>query len=223
MIVRIGVIDSGGPSTEIEGSLAFRADGVVEPCVPDRLGHGTKVAQVIRNSCSDVVITHAQVFHERPVTSALQVAMAIDWFVSQPAPYRMDIICMSLGLTADRASLREVIHRASTQKLLLVAASPARGIACYPAGYDNVIGGTGDARCQWEQLSRLGPRLFGAWSNSPEHGGTGMAGASLGAARVAGYLARILMEEGRSLEFKEALSLMGQRCDYFGVERRVSS
>jgi hypothetical protein len=222
MVVRIGVIDSGGPLTEIEGSLAFRADGVVEPCVPDRLGHGTKVAEVIRNSCRDIVITHAQVFHERPVTSALQVAMAIDWFVSRPAPYQVDIICMSLGLAADRASLREAIHRASAQKVLIVAASPARGIACYPAGYDSVIGGTGDTRCQWEQLSRLGPRLFGAWSNSPEHGGKGMAGASLGAARVAGYLAKILMEEGRALEFKEALSLMGERCDYFGAEKRIS-
>lgn len=221
MVIRIGVIDSGGPLTDIEGSLAFRADGVVEPCVPDRLGHGTKVAEVIRNSCSDVVITHAQVFHERPVTSALQVAMAIDWLVSRPAPYRIDIICMSLGLAADRESLREAIHRASTQKMLIVAASPARGVACYPAGYDSVIGGTGDARCQWEQLSRLGPRLFGAWSNSPEQGGTGMAGASLGAARVAGYLANILMEEGRALEFKEVLSLMGERCHFFGAEKRI--
>lgn len=222
MVIRVGVIDSGGPLTEIQGSLAFRADGVVEPCVPDRLGHGTKVAEVIRNSCSDVVITHAQVFHDRPVTSALQVAMAIDWLVSQPASDRMDIICMSLGLAADRASLREAIDRASAQKVLIVAASPARGVVCYPAGYDSVIGGTGDARCQWEQLSRLGPRLFGAWSNSPVHGGTGMAGASLGAARVAGYLAKIFLEEGRALEFKEALSLMGERCDYFGAEKRFS-
>lgn len=222
MVVRIGVIDSGGPLTEIEGSLAFRTEGVVEPCVPDRLGHGTKVAEVIRNCCRDVVITHAQVFHERPVTSALQVAMAIDWFVSRPVPYRVDIICMSLGLAADRASLREAIYRASTQGVLMVAASPARGIVSYPASYDSVIGGTGDARCQWEQLSRLGPRLFGAWSNSPEHGGTGMAGASLGAARVAGYLAKILVEQGRALELKEALSLMGERCNYFGAEKRIN-
>lgn len=221
MTVRIGVIDSGGPLMEIEGSLAFLSDGRIEACVPDRLGHGTVVAKVIRNSCPEVIITHAQVFHERPVTTAAQVAMALNWFVSQPSSHRMDIVCMSLGLAADRAPLREAVYNAGAEKMLVVAASPARGGACYPAGYESVIGGTGDARCKWEQLSRLGPRLFGAWSNSPEQAGEGMAGASLGAARVAGHLANILLREGRVLEFEEALSLLGECCDYFGSERRI--
>lgn len=222
MVVRIGVIDSGGPLTEIGGALAFRADGVIEACTPDRLGHGTIVADVIRNSCSDVAITHAQVFSDRPITSALQVAMALNWFASLPPAERMDIVCMSLGLAADRVPLREAIQQANDQKLLVVAASPARGVVCYPAGYDGVIAGTGDARCKWADLSRLGPRLFGAWSNSPEHAGKGMAGASLGAARVAGHLAKIVAEQGRGLQFKDALSLMGERCAYYGAEKRLS-
>ncbi|BBP59359.1 hypothetical protein PHLH4_29490 [Pseudomonas sp. St316] len=206
---------------EIGGSLAFLPDGRIEACIPDRLGHGTIVAQVIRNSCPEAIITHAQVFRERPVTTAAQVAMALNWFVSQPSSHRMDIVCMSLGLAADRAPLREAIYNACAEKMLVVAASPARGVACYPAGYASVIGGTGDARCHWEQLSRLGPRLFGAWSNSPEQAGQGMAGASLGAARVAGHLANILLREGRALEFEEALTLMGECCDYFGSEKRT--
>ncbi|MCK9801385.1 S8 family serine peptidase [Pseudomonas sp. MAFF 302030] len=218
----MGVIDSGGPLAEIEGALAFRADGTVGTCVPDRLGHGTVIASVIRDSCPHVVITHAQVFDERPVTTALQVALALDWFTSQPPVQRVDIVCMSLGLAADRALLREAIYRANAQKILIVAASPARGVACYPAGYDGVIGGTGDSRCKWEELSRLGPRLFGAWSNSPEQGGEGMAGASLGAARVAGHLAKVILEEGRGLEFNVALSLLGRRCHYVGREKYIS-
>ncbi|AKK01029.1 MULTISPECIES: subtilisin-like serine protease QhpE [Pseudomonas] len=221
MAVRIGVIDSGGLSMDIEGSLAFLPDGRVEACAPDRLGHGTIVAKIIRNSCPQAIITHAQVFQERPVTTATQVSMALDWFVSQPASHRVDIVCMSLGLAADRAPLREAVYNAGAEKVLIVAARPARGSTCYPADYESVIGGTGDARCTWDQLSRLGPRLFGAWSNSPEQAGEGMAGASLGAARVAGHLANILLREGRALEIQEALSLMGECCDYFGPERRT--
>lgn len=218
--IRVGVIDSGGPSADIGGSLAFRPDGVVEVCTPDRLGHGTVVANVIRESCPEALITHAQVFGERPVTTALQVALALEWLVSLGGAERVHIVCMSLGLAADRAPLREAITLALEQNVLVVAASPATGGVCYPAAYDGVIAGTGDARCKWKELSSLGPRLFGAWSNSPEHAGKGMAGSSLGAARLAGHLALIVAEQGRCLKLSEAVQRLEQKCSYFGRERR---
>ena len=48
------------------------------------------------------------------------------------------------------------------QGAVLVAAHPARGAPCFPAAYPGVIAATGDARCGWQELSQLGPALFGA-------------------------------------------------------------
>lgn len=219
-MIRVGVIDSGGPENELEGALAFQLDGMATPARADRLGHGTAVAGTIRKACPAVAITHAQVFDDRPVTSALRVAAALRWFASMDESNRVHIICMSLGLREDRDPLREAVEFAVQAGILIVASHPARGAPCYPAAYPNVIAGTGDARCSWNQLSRLGSRLFGAWSNSPERGGQGMAGASLGAARLVGHLAEILDSERRLLGIKDAMIWLEKRSSYFGPEKR---
>lgn len=219
-MVRVGVIDSGGPEDELEGALAFQLDGLAVAARADRLGHGTVVASTIRRACPGAVITHAQVFDDRPVTSALRVASALRWFASMEEASRVDIVCMSLGLREDRRPLREAVELAVQAGILVVASHPARGPSCYPAAYPNVIAGTGDVRCSWDQLSQLGVRLFGAWSNSPELGGRGMAGASLGAARLAGHVAELLDAEGRFAGSDEVMDRLGQRAFYFGPERR---
>lgn len=219
-MIRVGVIDSGGPENELEGALAFQLDGMAVTAHGDRLGHGTAIASTIRRACSGVVITHAQVFDDRAVTSALCVAAALRWFASMEETNRMHILCMSLGLREDRSPLREAVEMAVQAGILIVASHPARGGPCYPAAYPGVIAGTGDARCSWDQVSRLGVGLFGAWSNSPEHGGQGMAGASLGAARLAGHIAQILSAEGRLAGADAAMDHLAQRASYFGPERR---
>nr|WP_235376438.1 S8 family serine peptidase [Pseudomonas nitroreducens] len=189
----------------------------------DRLGHGTVVASTIRRACPGAVITHAQVFDDRPVTSALRVAAALRWFASMQEASRVDIVCMSLGLREDRRPLREAVELAARAGILLVASHPARGPSCYPAAYPDVLAGTGDARCSWDQLSHLGDRLFGAWSNSPELGGCGMAGASLGAARLAGHVAEIFDAEGRGSAINDVMARLKQRALFFGPERRRGS
>lgn len=218
MMVRVGVIDSGGPAVEAGCALGFAPDGSARPAGPDRLGHGTAVAGMIRRAVPGAVILSAQVFDDRPVTSALRVAAGLRWLVGFSAP--PDLVCLSLGLAADRAVLRAAIAEVMEAGLVIVAAHPARGGPCYPAAYPGVIAATGDARCGWEEISQLGPELFGAWCNSPERGGGGMAGASLGAARLAGHLAAIAAAEGGLASPAAARSALARRARHFGPERR---
>lgn len=217
-MVRVGVIDSGGPAAEAGLALGFEPDGSARPARPDRLGHGTAVAGMIRRAAPGATILHAQVFDDRPVTSALRVAVALRWLAGRSA--RPDLVCLSLGLGADRAVLRAAIAEAVEAGLVIVAAHPARGGPCYPAAYPGVIAATGDARCGWDEISQLGPALFGAWCNSPERGGGGMAGASLGAARLAGHLAAIATAEGGLSSSAAARVELARRAGHVGPERR---
>lgn len=219
-MVRVGVIDSGGPEEEMGGSLAFLSDGTTAIASADRLGHGSVISRVISRACPRVIITHAQVFDDRPVTTALRVAAALRWFALMEEESRVDIVCMSLGLKEDRRPLREAVEMAIQAGILLVGSHPARGGACYPAAYPDVIAATGDARCTWDQLSVLGEKLFGAWSNSPEHGGSGMAGSSLGGARLVGHIAEILTTTGRLPGTAKVVSCLRRRASFLGPERR---
>lgn len=218
-MVRVGIVDSGGPAAEMADAAAFGSGGGRRSPVPDRLGHGSAVARVILRACPEAAIRHAQVFDARPVTSARRVAAAVDWLAGAGD---VDLICLSLGLAANRPELAGAVAQARGAGVHLVAAHPARGPAPYPAAYDGVVAATGDARCGWDQLSALGPRLFGAWCNSPERGGQGMGGASLGTARVAGHVAAMLLAAGRSLHHDALLARLSGCAVFRGRERRVS-
>lgn len=223
-MVCVGVIDSGGPPDDPAGPVAgraFLADGSAVPLLPDRLGHGSAVSAILRRACPGVRLLHAQVFDDRPVTSALRVAAALRWFAGMPAGQRPEVICMSLGLGADRAPLRSACAHLVASGAVLVAAHPARGPACYPAAYPGVIAATGDARCGWDDLSRLGPALFGAWCNSPERNAPGMGGASIGAARLAGHLAALAAAQGPLVGAGAAIAALAPLIRHVGPERRV--
>ncbi|AUH63383.1 subtilisin-like serine protease QhpE [Paracoccus zhejiangensis] len=205
----IGIVDSGGPAGQMQDSRAFHAEGD-GPARPDRLGHGSAVAAMLKRAAPDVRLRHAQVFDEKPVTSADRVARAVDWLAAD-----CDLILLSLGLAADRAVLRDACTRAAERGVILVAASPARGAPCWPAAYPDVIAATGDARCGWNDLSLLPGNIIGAWCASPEQGGKGMGGASLAAARVAGHLAAHL-DEARGDPF----GWLAAQAIHVGPERR---
>jgi len=213
----VGIIDSGAAPGLPGAARAFDADGAGHDALPDRLGHGTAVARTILRACPSARLVHAQVFDARPVTSALRVAAALDWLVARGD---VRLVCLSLGLSADRAVLAEAVARAQAAGLVLVAAHPARGPAPWPAAYPGVIAGTGDARCGWDALSRLGSRLFGAWCNSPEHGGSGMGGASLGTARLAGHVAAIMADGIGTSE--AVLDALARRAGHHGAERKTA-
>ncbi|MDO5620014.1 MAG: S8 family serine peptidase [Paracoccus sp. (in: a-proteobacteria)] len=217
-MIRVGVVDSGGPEQAIGEGRAFLADGSTSPQTPDALGHGTAVAGIISRACPAAHIIHAQVFHDRPLTSAVRVAAALRWLAGLPDPPRL--ICLSLGLREDRAALRTAVQSILRPGLLLVAAHPAQGAPCFPAAYPGVIAATGDARCGWDQISALGPALFGAWCDSPEHRPGGIGGASLGAARLAGHLAAMLAAGEMVDDVAAATGLLTRRASFHGAERR---
>lgn len=225
-MIRVGVIDSGGPACDHmgdgQGHRAFGPDGLGTPVVRDRLGHGSAVDRVIRRACFDVRIRHAQVFDDRPVTSAARAAAALDWLAGLAPDLRPHLICLSLGLATDRAILRDACTRLAVMQIPLIAAHPAQGDICYPAGYPDVIAATGDARCSWDDLSMPRPGVLGAWCNSPEQGRAGMGGASIGTARVAGHLAAIMSRQG-ALTSHQAWQVLRDRCHHIGPERRQAT
>jgi hypothetical protein len=222
----LGIVDSGGASAAPD-ARRFRLTGagavVREPAGPDRLGHGTRVEAVVRRALPDAVIRHAQVFDDRPVTTAAQVAAAVDWLSGSGAR----VLCLSLGLAADRSVLRDACAAAQAAGAILVAAAPARGAPCYPAALPGVIAATGDARCGFDQISALGadaPAAFGAWCGSPEQGGDlsgdrRSGGASLGCARIAAHVLALL-DADPGAGAPQIVAALTARAAHRGPERR---
>ena len=71
----------------------------------DPLGHGTAIIEAIDRRAPRASIYMAQVFDQRGVTSALQIAAAIHWLLEQD----VRLINLSLGLRQDRDPLLEVL------------------------------------------------------------------------------------------------------------------
>ena len=183
------------------GMRRFRMDPegaiLTEASTPDFLGHGTLTARMILEHAGAAKLLCAQVFDERAVTTPAAVAAGLGWLVEQGAR----VVNLSLGLTEDRAVLRTACAEAIAAGVWLIASVPALGVRVFPAYYPGVVRVTGDARCQRLELAALdGQRAdFGAcpWpaGSPPENARerfSGIAGASLAAARVSGALARML-------------------------------
>lgn len=197
--LRIGIVDSGvaaGAGLSLEAGRRFRPDpdGRVETAdgLEDRLGHGTEVARLIQAAAPTARLYHAQVFGPRFTTSPALVAAGLDWLRSQG----VDLINMSFGLRAEREVLRAACAVAAAQGVLMIAAAPAQGAACFPAAYPEVLAVTGDARCAPGEVSDLqGVQAdFGTWCASPEQGGGVIAGASVAAAHFTGLAAGFLLQ-----------------------------
>lgn len=197
------------------------------PPVPDRLGHGTDVARLILAAAPEAELLSAQVFADGRPVSAAAVAAAIDWAVAQGA----DLINLSLGLREDHWALRHACASASAAGVLLVASTPARGSAVYPAAYPGVVAVTGDARCaegEWSLLEMPAascagvPRAqLGACPDCrPARGG-----ASYAAARISGLAARWRQRQpvapGDSVLAVRLIEHLAAGAAYRGRERRL--
>jgi subtilisin family serine protease len=198
MTVALGLVDSGISDSQTEHVNAFMPGGIW----PDKLGHGTAICEVILHHAPDVRLYIAQVFDQRGVTTAREVAAAIDWLVSE----KVDLINLSLGLSHDRSILKDACERAVAADIILIAAAPAQGAAVYPSSYQSVIRATGDARCGSGEISFLDSDQadFGACPrgmNDPSRAG----GASMGTAHISGQLAAFLQGGGVSHRVREWL------------------
>lgn len=229
---RVAVLDSGlrdpAALASPAASCRFNDDGRAVRCsavVPDPLGHGTSVAEVIcqnRNSVRGCDLFVGQVLDHRGVTTAAALAAAIHWSVE----VGVDLIHMSLGLREDRQTLAEAVSAASAAGCIIVASTPARGEATYPARYPEVIRATGDARCRWDEISDLrsiqadfgGCPRHASGSASPDRpDATPLGGASLGAAHVTRFLVEHIAPGSGAVAVRVQLAEMAR---YTGIESR---
>lgn len=191
--LRVGVVDSGhSPAQQgrVRGGRRFylEVEGLGEAELQfDPLGHGTAIIEAIDRRAPRASIYMAQVFDQRGVTSALQIAAAIHWLLEQD----VRLINLSLGLRQDRSLLREACAAAVARGVLLCASSPAQGEGVYPALYPGVLRVTGDARCSVDQWSWLDTSQadFAACVRGSQ---PGQSGASLGCAALSGHIAAYL-------------------------------
>lgn len=219
--LRIGIVDSGHGAAQRARVQAGRRfylleDGVGEDgLLDDVLGHGSAVVEAISGRAASARFCVAQVFDARGVTSAAQIACAIDWLLTQ----EVRVINLSLGLRQDRSLLREACARAAAQGVLLCASSPAQGEGVYPANYPGVWRVTGDARCAAHQWSWLDTRQadFAACVRGTH---PGQSGASLGCAALTGHIAHFLGEH--PLASNAAIrQWLQDNAHYRGPERRA--
>lgn len=197
MTISVGILDSGiagEPARRVAASRCFGVDrSDPEAGFPLPLPHGTEVARIVVALAPDARLLDARIFADRLTTDAATAAAGLLWLVEIGAR----VVTLSFGLREDRAALAAACRVAVEAGLVLIAASPARGPAVFPAAYPGVIRACGDARCGPDQVSALGgePADFGAcprpWSGAPD---TGIGGASFAAAYVAGHAAAFLAE-----------------------------
>ena len=219
----IGVVDSGHSTAQRQQVVVGRRfslldDGLAEGALcDDPLGHGSAVLEAISRRAPTARFCVAQVFDRRGVTSALQIATAIDWLVTQD----VRLINLSLGLRQDRSLLREACAAAVAQGVLLCASSPAQGEGVFPANYPQVLRVTGDARCAEQEWS---------WLNSAQadfaacvHGTyPGQSGASLGCAALSGHIASFLVEQPAASN-EQVIQWLRENAHYRGPERRFGA
>jgi|GEM_PF-126913 len=227
----IGIVDTGlnaGQMALAECSAAFIIkDGQLwqTEASADQIGHGSRVCDIIKYLAPQSRIANAVVF-SRPesgegaaVTTAMQVATAIDWLVAEGA----DVINLSLGLTTDRPVLKAACENAVNRGVILCASSPAQGQAVYPSAYEGVIRATGDARCDHHQISFLNSAQADvAGCVRPLNGALGASGASMGCAHISGHIAGYLLKNPDSANVN-ILHWLNARADWHGREFRQAT
>ena len=196
--LKIGVIDSGASldqSSYIREQCRFVQNSAPEIClqkaVPDTLGHGTKINEIIHYHAPNAQLYCAQVFDGQRATTAAIIAAAAEWLIAQ----NVYLIHLSLGLREDREILRNTCQKAAQHNIIMVASSPAMGAVPYPAAYPDVIAVTGDARCKVGEIAFLEDSYQADFGGSPYglNDEYGAGGSSMAAAHVTGHIAKFAL------------------------------
>jgi hypothetical protein len=218
--LRIGVVDSGHSPAQQVQVIAGRRFSLLDDALAegelrdDPLGHGSAVIEAIGRRAPSAMFCVAQVFDQRGVTSALQIATAIDWLVEQD----VRLINLSLGLRQDRSLLRQACATAVAHGVLLCASSPAQGDGVFPANYPQVLRVTGDARCAEQQWSWL-DSAQADFAACVQGSYPGQSGASLGCAALSGHIAGYLAQQPQASN-QQIVQWLQDNARYRGPERR---
>ena len=144
--VRVAILDSGiNPCHShvegVEGGVWVRplsggGTEVLEGIHPDRLGHGTAAAAVIRWFAPKCKLYSIKVFDRTFSTTLPSLLRGLEWAIDAG----IEVINLSLGTEARRPplSLEVLCRRACEEGRIVVAA--AEGRRCFPAVLATVLG-----------------------------------------------------------------------------------
>jgi hypothetical protein len=219
--VLVGLVDSGVAAdlrarVAVQRAFALGRGDAVErrAATEDAIGHGSSIARTILAAARSASIVNAQVFHDSITAPPAVIAAALGWVVEQGAR----VVNSSFGLRQDREVLREACEAARAAGAILLAASPARGPAVFPAAYPGVIRVCGDARCSANEVSWLAsPQAdYGA---RPATIDDRVRGASAATAWLSGKIAAFLAERPDA-DAASVARFLGSIARYRGPERR---
>lgn len=215
MTITVALVDGGIPATADWPVIARAVFGAGAPS-PAGQAHAQALAMLIAQQAPQAGLLDARVFGHDGPASASAVAEGVDWCVAHGAR----VINLSLGLREDRPSLQTACARALAAGVVLVASTPARGGAVYPAAYAGVVAVCGDARCEDRSHSLLeAPRLLGAAPFAP---GRRPGGASFAAARISALIAARLASEP-SLARDDLMHWLSDSACFHGREHRLET
>lgn len=225
MTILVGLVDSGiSGAVAAHVAAAERFDpaegGVTRGAIlPDKMRHGSVLAEIIMSVAPQAKLLNAQVFGRSAATSPEAIAAALAWTVNQGAR----IVNLSVGLAHDRLVLRQACRMAVERNVILLASSPARGAPVFPASYQGVLRISGDARCAPGEISALQnvQADFGAHPRGPGMMEGVAGGSSYSAAWVTGLIAAFL-EPAPGAGRDEIISYLMATSRYHGAECRLS-
>ena len=206
--VKVAIVDSGidKKHKDFDNKIVkeFNAISPAEPIV-DILGHGTAVASIIAAADNgigllgispDVEIYSVKVLDENGNAQVEDLVNAIDWCIKN----EVNVINLSIGISKDKVSLKNVIERAIRSNIIIVASAgnTYSSKVDYPAAYEKVISVSAiDENGKVPTFASLGKVDFFApgvnvLTFSKDNGYMLNQGTSLAAAHVTGLIANII-------------------------------
>jgi subtilisin len=200
--VKIAILDSGC-NIEHEEGISF-----VDSTVADSNGHGTAIAEIVKEINPNAELYIAKVFTQYPRTVDITpLAKGIYWAMS----HQVDLVSVSWETHMDHKAIHDAIQKAYNQGILVVAPAGNKGdfldvlidelykrnqerdvsTVKYPAKYDEVVA-VGAINTFWRSIrhpkySAVGPEVEFVCDGS--HGS--QKGTSFAAARATAIIAKI--------------------------------
>lgn len=141
--VKLAVFDTGVTNVSVDGSVNF-----INDVSTDENGHGTQMAGIIsavvanmENKVASPSIYSVVIADHRGFAKTSTIMQALDWAINNG----IKIVCMSFGDYHKSAFLENMINRASSCGIVMVAAAGNDGgfedesRIMYPSAFDNVL------------------------------------------------------------------------------------